>query len=114
MGAFHRKFPKELVSEVVPKALTSFVQKRYKVSTASLIVVYHSSFRYYYVYRRTILPQTGARRLLRQAQKGSQEVDRRSCNAATWEQAVFAECAMPSRSRARLSGTVQSHFGGRF
>ena len=41
--------------------------KRYRVSTASLIVVYRSTFRYCYSCRRTILPQTGARRLLRQA-----------------------------------------------
>ena len=41
--------------------------KRYRVSTASLIVVYRSTFRYCYFCRRTILPQTGARRLLRQA-----------------------------------------------
>ncbi len=41
--------------------------KRHRVSTASLIVVYRSTFRYCCAYRRTILPQTGARRLLRQA-----------------------------------------------
>ena len=41
--------------------------KRYRVSTASLIVVYRSTFRYCYSCRCTILPQTGARRLLRQA-----------------------------------------------
>ena len=44
--------------------------KRYRVSTASLIVVHRSTFRYRYSCRRTILPQTGARRLLRQAQGG--------------------------------------------
>ena len=38
--------------------------KRYRVSTASLIVVYRSTFRCCYPCRRTILPQTGARRLL--------------------------------------------------
>ena len=57
----------ELVSEVVPKALTSFVQNDYRVSTASLVVVYRIIVRYCYACRRTILPQTGARRLLRQA-----------------------------------------------
>ena len=57
----------ELVSEVVPKALTSFVQNDIGCLTASLIVVYRSIFRYCYACRRTILPQTGARRLLRQA-----------------------------------------------
>ncbi len=41
--------------------------KRYTGSTASLIVVYRSALRYYYACRRTILPQTGAQRLLRQA-----------------------------------------------
>ena len=41
--------------------------KRYRVSTASLIVVYRSTVRYCYACRRTILPQTGARRLLKQA-----------------------------------------------
>ena len=41
--------------------------KRYRVSTASLIVICRSTFRYCYACRRTILPQTGARRLLRQA-----------------------------------------------
>ena len=59
----------ELVSEVVPKALTSFVQNDIGCLTASLIVVCRSIFRYCYACRRTILPQTGARRLLRQAQK---------------------------------------------
>ena len=61
------KFAVELVSEVVPKALTAFVQNDIGCLTASLIVVCRSIFRYCYVYRRTILPQTGARRLLRQA-----------------------------------------------
>ena len=42
--------------------------KRYRVSTASLIVVCRITSRYCYACRRTILPQTGARRLLRQAQ----------------------------------------------
>ena len=32
--------------------------KRYRVSTASLIVVYRSTVRYCYSCRRTILPQT--------------------------------------------------------
>ena len=41
--------------------------KRYRVSTASLVVVYRIIVRYCYACRRTILPQTGARRLLRQA-----------------------------------------------
>ena len=47
--------------------------KRYRVSTASLIVIYRIIVRYCYVYRRTILPQTGARRLLRQALKWHME-----------------------------------------
>ena len=41
--------------------------KRYTGSAASLIVVYRSALRYYYACRRTILPQTGDQRLLRQA-----------------------------------------------
>ena len=45
--------------------------KRYRVSTASLIVVCRSMFRYCYACRRAILPQTGAWRLLRQAQYGT-------------------------------------------
>ena len=49
--------------------------KRYTGSTASLIVVYRSALRYYYVCRRTILPQTGAQRLLRQALQGNPRLE---------------------------------------
>ena len=54
--------------------------KRYRVSTASPIVVCRSTFRYCYSCRRTILPQTGTRRLLRQAHTWLGRGSRRRCD----------------------------------
>ena len=67
--------------------------KRYTGSTASPVVVCRSAFRYCCACRRTILPQTGERRLLRQAQFSTSRPTRLGSNS-------------PQRSRPRVS---QSH-----
>ena len=72
--AGHRRVPETIYRACLRSSTEGFDLvrlKRYRVSTASLIVICRSTFRYCYACRRTILPQTGARRLLRQALQGS-------------------------------------------
>ena len=86
--------------------------KRYRVSTASLVVVYSIIVRYCYACRRTILPQTGARRLLRQALHSLPGRARRRAGAAHCP-AGEADTRFPARPLRQIQLSRLHHRPGR-